>query len=242
MRKKANTFLFFSILIGIYMIYAIASVFNKWGKYKSIADFIVVFIMLGLVIILEIFLLTKFKYYSNPERLKQEKEQIEKIQKEKYEKEKLIPGSNARIESLEANLCIKAKHVSGLPVAEDAEMYLYLCDDKMIFERNENRYNLEFSKLRDVTIKTDEEIQKAYVSSVGGAIAGQMLFGTLGAMVGGRAKEKTTKTITSYLIFTYDKDGTNEFISFDVTNIPNAINFVTHFSENHSSEKREINL
>lgn len=80
MKKKANTFLFFSILIGIYVIYAIVSVFNNWEKYKSITDFIVVFIMLGLVIILEIFLLNKFKYYSNTEGLKQENNQKEKIE------------------------------------------------------------------------------------------------------------------------------------------------------------------
>ena len=194
----------------------------------------IIFILLGILLIRK----TKKEKMRADEKAKENYNKLVEINKELS----LKPGTKQRIQFLGAELCISAKHMDGLPVAEGADMYLYLCDDKMIFERNENRYNLEFSKLRDVTIKTDEEIQKAYVSSVGGAIAGQMLFGTLGAIVGGRAKEKTTKTIISYLIFTYDKDGKNEFISFDVTNIPNAINFVTHFSENHSIEKREINL
>ena len=181
----------------------------------------IIFILLGILLIRK----TKKEKMRADEKAKENYNKLVEINKELS----LKPGTKQRIQFLGAELCISAKHMDGLPVAEGADMYLYLCDDKMIFERNENIYNLEFSKLRDVT-------------SVGGAIAGQMLFGTLGAMVGGRAKEKTTKTITSYLIFTYDKDGTNEFISFDVTNIPNAINFVTHFSENHSSEKREINL
>jgi len=49
----------------------------------------------------------------------------------------LKPGTKQRIQFLGAELCISAKHMDGLPVAEGADMYLYLCDDKMIFERNE---------------------------------------------------------------------------------------------------------
>lgn len=169
----------------------------------------IIFILLGILLIRK----TKKEKMRADEKAKENYNKLVEINKELS----LKPGTKQRIQFLGAELCISAKHMDGLPVAEGADMYLYLCDDKMIFERNENIYNLEFSKLRDVTIKTDEEIQKAYVSSVGGAIAGQMLFGTLGAMVGGRAKEKTTKTITSYLIFTYDKDGKNEFISFVIT-------------------------
>lgn len=44
-------------------------------------------------------------------------------------------------------------------------------------------------------IKTDKEIQQQYVSSVGGAVGGAVLFGPLGAITGGRAKKKTVKEV-----------------------------------------------
>jgi len=91
-------------------------------------------------------------------------------------------------------------------------------------------------------IKTETEIQNAYVSSVGGAIGGLALFGPLGAMVGGRTKKKTDKIIHNYLIFAYDKDGQTDFISFDVTNrLITARRFVSAFSH-LLKEEQEIEL
>lgn len=76
------------------------------------------------------------------------------------------------------------EHMAGLPVPEGAYCNVYLCPDKYIFERNEKQYTLPFSKVQDVAIKTETEIDK----------------------------------IHNYLIFSYDKDGQTDFISFDVTN------------------------
>jgi len=53
---------------------------------------------------------------------------------------------------------------------------------------------------------------------VGGAIGGAMLFGTLGAMVGGRAKEKQSKVVEYYFIITYLKDDGVGHLSFRVEN------------------------
>jgi hypothetical protein len=170
-----------------------------------------------------------------------EQEKIDRIN-HKMEKDKLIPGSSARINELHSNICIQGIHVSGLPIAQDAQTYLYLCEDKIIFERNDTIYNLYWDKIKDVTIKTDAEIQKSYVSSVGGAVAGGVLFGPLGAIIGGRAKTKIDKRISNYLIFTYSKEETIDFISFEVTGISKAKEFVKFFEKNKSTKKIEINL
>jgi len=54
------------------------------------------------------------------------------------------------------------------------------------------------------------------VSSVGCAVGGAVLFGPLGAMVGGRAKEKTSRVIEYYFIITYHgKTGDLEYLSFE---------------------------
>lgn len=152
-----------------------------------------------------------------------------------FKKKKNINGE------LDSSLSICAKHMSGLPIAEGTFTYIYLCDDKIVFERNETTYNLPFEKINDITIKTDMEIQKAYVSSVGGAVGGAVLFGPLGAMVGGRAKEKKSTTINNYLIFAYNKEGNVDFISFDVTGVLKAQKFVQSFKK-IPKESRIIDL
>lgn len=111
---------------------------------------------------------------------------------------------------------MSAKHMDGLPWGEQADCNVYLYPDKYVFWRNKNTYTLSMDKITDVCIKTDVEIQKAYVSSVGGAIGGAALFGKLGAMIGGRVKEKTDTTISKFLIFTYNKDGETKYISFEI--------------------------
>jgi hypothetical protein len=174
------------------------------------------------------------------EKVRRKEEKI-KGENEKKEKLKLIPGTKERVNELGAIRCISAMHMAGLPLAEGAACYIYLCEDKIIFERNETKINLLMNKINDIMIKTNTEIEKEYVSSAGGAIGGAMLFGPLGAMIGGRVKEKKTTIINKYIIFSYDKDGTNEFISFDVTGSIEAIKFVQFFY-NIPKEKREINF
>ncbi|HWQ74026.1 MAG TPA: hypothetical protein VN441_01810 [Syntrophomonas sp.] len=148
-----------------------------------------------------------------------------------FEKAALIPGTPERAQKLEATAHCRGKLMAGLPAPEGAEFFLYLCDDKVIFERNETNYQLLFEKIADVDIKTDIEIQNSYISSIGGAVGGAVLFGPLGAMVGGRAKKKTDKKISEYLIFAYTKDDATDFISFDVTNDREAPMFVDYFKK-----------
>lgn len=70
-----------------------------------------------------------------------------------------------------------------------------MADDRYIFTSGTMNFELEKSKITDMCIKTDKEIQQQYVSSVGGAVGGAVLFGPLGAITGGRAKKKTVKEV-----------------------------------------------
>lgn len=147
----------------------------------------------------------------------------------------------AKMLSMGATNYICAEHMAGLPIAQSAVCTLYLCEDKIVFERNERSYNLLKDKIVDITIKTDTQIQKAYVSSAGGAVSGGLIFGSLGASIGGRIQEKTNKFENRYLIFTYDRDGQIDFISFDVTKSWDAYKFVDYFSK-IPQERRETTL
>lgn len=136
------------------------------------------------------------------------------------------------------------QHIYGLPVPENTFVSIYSYPNNIIFTKDKTEITLEKNKLTDVCITTDVDIQKSYVSSIGGAVGGAVLFGPVGAMIGGRAKAKTSKTIYSYLIFTYKKDNENDFcfIGFDVTNkVFEASRFVDEF-KNSPSANIKINL
>lgn len=74
-----------------------------------------------------------------------------------------------------------------------------------------------------------------YVSSIGGTVGGAMLFGTLGAMTGGRAKKKTVKNETHhYLIITYQSPDV-KCIGFEIClSLSSAYRFVDDFKQTAS--------
>lgn len=123
-------------------------------------------------------------------------------------------------------------HVAGLPIAENTICELFYCPEKIEINANGTAFNLDLSKLTDISMKTDTEIQQHYVSSAGGAVGGALLFGPVGAMIGGRAQEKQTKETHTYLFLTYTKDDSVDYIAFDVTQQPfQAQHFVKEFQK-----------
>ena len=124
---------------------------------------------------------------------------------------------------------VKLRHLMGLPFAEGAKCVLYLTDVGYEFERNNQKIKLNMNRVQDVSIKTDKEIQSSYVSSAGGAIGGAMLFGPLGAIIGGRAKKKTSAKITKCLIILANTEDGLKCISFDCTNKLSAVRFLSAF-------------
>lgn len=131
------------------------------------------------------------------------------------------------------------KHINGLNILENAQCEVLLYPDRYEFKSGTLKFNLSKSKVIDVTVKTDREIQQQYVSSIGGAVAGGVLFGPLGAIIGGRAKKKAIKTYSSYLIITYKDNGNIKYIGFDVTNAPfKAKKFESEFKKNNNTITR----
>lgn len=107
-------------------------------------------------------------------------------------------------------------HMAGLPLAQDVWCDIKIGDDYVEIIGSGNTFKLDLAKITDMQGKTDVDIQKQYSSSAGGAVAGAMVFGPLGAIIGGRAKKKTTQTLEHYFIITYQKDGAPAYISFRV--------------------------
>lgn len=137
---------------------------------------------------------------------------------------------------------ITARHISGLPMGEGASCSLYLYNNKVVFEKDAASYSLLFEKIADVTVKSDMEIRKSYVSSAGGAVGGALLFGPVGAMIGGRIQEKTDATFQDYLIFTYYKNGNPEYIWFEVSSSDSDTYYFPIMFQKYPKETKEIEL
>ncbi len=126
------------------------------------------------------------------------------------------------------------KHVSGLPLAANVKCTIRSYPDSFEFSSGSMKFVLEKSKITDVSIKTDWGIRKQYVSSAGGAVAGGMLFGPLGALIGGRTKNKASIEANGYLIITYISDEI-KYIAFNVGfKMTTAKKFVREFKRNAS--------
>ena len=77
------------------------------------------------------------------------------------------------------------EHVAGLPISEGKVCACFLMPNAIMVEVNQSQYYIGSGQLTEVSVKTDVEVREAYVSSAGGALAGGMMFGALGAAVGG---------------------------------------------------------
>lgn len=188
---------------------------------KASFIFSIIVIIFGLMLL--IFFITMFIITSR--NAKQRKQQL-----------------NKRTQELNAKEKASFLHTVGLPIAENTDCNLYLCDDKIVIDGNNMTFTLSKEKLIDVTVKSDVEIQKSYVSSLGGAVAGGLLFGAVGALIGGRIKEKRTRDIKNYLIFTYEKEGNPESIAFNVTYNVKQWTFVKDFEKTSKKANKEIEL
>lgn len=238
---KKTLHLLVIVLVGLYFLKSLSDIFLNFKGYKG-ADFLIVAILLVVVALFETFLIMLYKKTYSFEAVEARKQKEADKKKEQFEAESKIIGSKSRQQLLNADLCIKVKHMAGLPIAEGAEIFVYRCKDKIIFERNQDTIELDISKVRDILIKTDVEIQKSYVSSAGGAVGGYVLFGALGAIIGGRTKEKTSTITEKYLIFAYEKGNELDYISMEVTNEPNANLFNTNYYDLLKNERKITNL
>lgn len=134
-------------------------------------------------------------------------------------------------------------HVNGLPIPENVLCEVFSYPDRIDFKSGTTEIKLPKEKITDISIKTDTEIQQQLVSSAGGAIAGAMFFGSLGAIIGGRVKTKKVKTTTNYLIITYKSENELKYIGFDIQNNPSSADkLVKEFQKSNSSSGVKIEL
>ena len=115
--------------------------------------------------------------------------------------------------------------------------------DRIMFFASGQEFTLQAAKMLDVSVMTTTEIQKQYVSSIGGAVAGAVLLGPLGAIIGGSASKKTIRNKQKYLVIAYVAGADTKYIVFDVTTSPNiGRSLQTMYRYLKKNEKIKIDL
>lgn len=126
-----------------------------------------------------------------------------------------------------------AKHISGLPLHEGIECRVIFKDDGIVIKAEKGgsqQFRLAYNKIVDFQIPCKKNVQNTMVSSAGGAVAGAMLFGAPGAMVGGRARRQEIVKFEYSFIVTYKKDDDLADLYFHLDNGNlNAVNLVKKY-------------
>lgn len=178
------------------------------------------------------------KTEENKEKRRKYKEKVAENRakyEEKYGREHFFITSSTH------NIKYKFTHVLGLPIMEGAVCNVVSEHDKIIIEAQGTVLSL--NKERITYIGKEKNIQKysQAISSVGGAIAGGMLFGGIGAAIGGSATSRNFQSKKQYLIITYiGKDATVKYVVFDY--IPKAENLIRDFKLFNKSNLRKLNV
>jgi len=175
-------------------------------------------VVLVILLFLGIFLIIK-KGIKATRSMKKARKEVKEQRKERM--------NNENISILES-----FKHFYGLPVTEGKLTQVIWHEDKISFEADNVSFNLPLDRITNIEVVNSVDVQKQLVSSVGGAVGGYALLGPVGAIIGGRVKQKDVRTITWYLIFTYTKDNSVENIAFEVNgSLKNASSFVEKFKQ-----------
>ena len=164
-------------------------------------------IFLFILLVISIILLFLGKKTKAEKKAEIEKKQEAYAAKKEQEKEKFT------------SLTGKFIHIAGLSTAPNVDCSLTLSKEALRIVGAGFDFNLSLTKITGMSKRTDTDIQKFVnqSSSAGKALAGAMMFGAVGALVGGRTKTTTTsiKTYRFFLVVTYIKDDSVDYLIFE---------------------------
>ena len=83
--------------------------------------------------------------------------------------------------------------VEGLPIPQNTDLTIKLTPSELSMVGNGQEFEINFSKLMMIDIKSDVEMEKIIQQSAPGMVIGAVTFGVIGAMIGGRVKTKEKK-------------------------------------------------
>lgn len=153
-----------------------------------------------------------------------------------------MAGQTGRDRKEQLERMMSAKHHSGLPLAYNAQCFIIKENDCFQVSGGGNEFILKNEKITDICVNKDVQIQKQYVSSRAGAVEGAILFGPIGAMIGGRKKKIESESKTCYLIFSYISKEEISVISFEIPagGLKRAYKWESEFKNESNNRQRNV--
>lgn len=158
---------------------------------------------------------------------------MEENQKKKEESDSI----SEKGKEYNAEYSTKIKHICGLPLSENSECVIHLCDSQIVIEGTGSIFKLKKNKILDMNIKTANEVK----NSISGAVGGAILFGPIGAFIGG----SSTEFHRFFIIIYKDEEKKEKCISFDMKDDLKSFKEIKKYIEgfkNNIKFKEEINL
>ncbi len=93
--------------------------------------------------------------------------------------------------------------VSGLDIPAGARCSLAYWPDHLAVTALGRTYELPLARIAAAEAATVRTVRRQYVSSAGGAVAGGMLFGPIGALLGGAARPRSVRDSSVLLLVAY---------------------------------------
>ena len=181
---------------------------------------LMIFIGLGLFAISIVNIIKTRKKYV-PETKNETQDNVAPQKKLTY-KEKVLQNRETALKNKEKmyrKIKYKLTFVSGLPLMQGAVCKVVSTSDKIIIDGQGTTFELKKEKISSITIEKNITKQTQAVSSAGGALAGAMAFGVVGAAIGGRTTAKDIKLKKHYIVITYfDSEENLKYIIFDHNN------------------------
>ena len=137
----------------------------------------------------------------------------------------------------------KFPFVGGLNLPEGAPCMAIALRSRVVFTALGQEYSLPADRIISASVMTKRQMQRQYVSNAGGALAGAMLLGPVGALIGGYAGRRSISSSAKYLIFTYQDGEEIKYIVFDATGKGSQANrFKRRYKERRRMETVKIDL
>lgn len=136
-------------------------------------------------------------------------------------------------------------YVNGLNVPSGTNGYVTLTKKELSYQLAGNQFNISIDKITYIGIDTETDIQNIATQSGTGMIIGAATFGLIGAMVGGRIKNKEKKIHKYFLVVNYESsEGDIKYIVSQVdSTIDKAKNLILECMKFGSMKHRqEIDL
>ena len=119
--------------------------------------------------------------------------------------------------------------VEGLPVPQNSDLSIKLTPDTMTIVGCGQEFEINFSKLTLVDLKSDVEMEKIIKQSAPGMIIGAVAFGVIGAMIGGRVQTKEKRVVNHFLLVSYQSDELKTIVIDATKDWYNAAQMVDYF-------------